>query len=52
MDRQELLSLAHSQRRNYNEFELQFAPAVGDGPNIAPTLAATKISLGDVHALA
>lgn len=35
-----------------NEFELQFAPAAGDRPNIAPALAATKITLGDVHALA
>jgi hypothetical protein len=37
--------------RNCYEFGLQFARA-GDGPNIAPALATTKIPLGDVHALA
>ena len=38
--------------RDYSEFGLQFARAAGDGPNIAPPLAAAKIPLGDVHALA
>jgi hypothetical protein len=38
--------------RNCYEFGVQFARAAGDGPNIAPALATTKIPLGDVHALA
>jgi hypothetical protein len=38
--------------RDYYKFGLQFARSAGDGTNIAQALAAAKIPVGNVHALA